>query len=327
MKILITGGAGSIGSNLAKQLIKNKDNKVYIVDNLWRGKLIYLYEDKKPIIDLKRNFFKLDLTNYKNCLKVTKNIDLVIHLADIVSGINFVFNSEPFVFRQNILINSNILSASIKNKVDKILYVGTACSYPAEKQAKINSKPLLESEAYPANPESSYGWSKLMGEYEINLANQYGLINSCILRLHNVYGPPCDLNAKTSQVIPALCKKIIEAKNNEIIVWGTGEQRRTFIYIDDVVSAIIKSINNGFNKGVIQIGNNKSHSIKHIAKTLVKISNKKVKIIYDTSKPNGDMDRVPNLKKSKEILKWTQKTDINLGLKKTFNWVYQIINN
>ncbi len=328
MKILITGGAGSIGSKLAKKLIKNKNNTVYIADNLWRGKLNYLYDNNnKPIINLKKKFYKYDLTNFNNCLKVTKNIDLVIHLADIVSGINFVFNSEPFVFRQNILINSNILSASIKNKVKKILYVGTACSYPAEKQAKINSKPLLESEAYPANPESSYGWSKLMGEYEINLANKYGLIDSCILRLHNVYGPPCDINFKTSQVIPALCRKIIESKNNELIVWGTGEQRRTFIYIDDVVNAINISINKGFNKGVIQIGSNKSHSIKHIAKTLVNISNKKIKIIYDTNRPNGDMDRVPNLKKSKEILKWGQDTDINTGLKKTYNWVQKIINN
>ena len=327
MKILITGGAGSIGSQLAKKLLKIKSNEVYIVDNLWRGKLSYLDYKNKPIINLKKNFYNLDLTNYNHCLKVTKNIDLVIHLADIVSGINFVFSSEPFVFRQNILINSNILSASIKNKVNKILYVGTACSYPAEKQAKINSKPLLESEVFPANPESSYGWSKLMGEYEINLANKYGLIDTCILRLHNVYGPPCDININTSQVIPALCRKIVESKNGILDVWGTGQQRRTFVYIDDVVDSIILSINKGFNKGVIQIGSNKSHSIKYIAKTLVKISNKKIKIIYDTNKPNGDMDRVPNLRKSRDILNWTQTTNINIGLKKTYNWVKKLINN
>lgn len=321
MKILITGGAGSIGSKLVKKLIKNNNYEIYVVDNLWRGNLEYLKYKKKPIINLKKFFYNLDLTNYNNCLKVTKNIDLVIHLADIVSGINFVFKSEPFVFRQNILINSNILTASIKNKVKKILYVGTACSYPLEKQSKINSPRLLENEVYPANPESSYGWSKLMGEYEIDLASKYGLIDSCILRLHNVYGPPCDINYKTSQVIPALCRKIIETKNGEIDVWGTGKQKRTFIYIDDVIDSILLALKNGFNKGTIQIGSHKSHSIKYIAQTLVKLSNKNISINYDISKPNGDMDRVPNLQKSKKILKWEQKTNLVLGLNKTYNWV------
>ena len=94
MKILITGGAGSIGSNLVKKLVKNKNYEIFVVDNLWRGKINYLYLNNKPLISLKKQFFKLDLTNFNNCLKVTRNIDLVIHLADIVSGINFVFKSE-----------------------------------------------------------------------------------------------------------------------------------------------------------------------------------------------------------------------------------------
>lgn len=325
MKILITGGAGSIGSNLVKKLVKNKNYEIFVVDNLWRGKIDYLYLNNKSVIDLKKQFFKLDLTNFNNCLKVTKNIDLVIHLADIVSGINFVFKSEPFVYRQNLLINSNILASSIKNKVKQILYVGTACSYPLEKQSSISTRALSEDEVYPAHPESSYGWSKLMGEYEIDLANKYGLINSCILRLHNVYGPPCDINPKTSQVIPSLCKKIIDSDNGLLEVWGTGTQRRTFVYIDDVIDAILLGIKRGFNKGAIQIGSHKSESIKNIAKKLVKISNKKIKIVFDKSKPNGDMDRVPNLTKSKKILKWKQKIDLDIGLEKTYDWVHNFL--
>ena len=300
MKILVTGAAGSIGSNLIKKLSKNHNHEIFAVDNFGEGKLENLVYKDKPLINLNKNFYKLDLTKYSNCLKITKNIDLIVHLADIVSGIDFVFKTEPFVFRQNILINSNILSAAIKNKVKKILYVGTACSYPQEKQSHISNYKLKENEVYPFNPESSYGWSKLMGEYEIELANKYGLIDTCILRFHNVYGPPCDINPSTSQVIPALCRKIIESNNSYLEVWGTGEQRRTFVYVDDAVDAIMLGIKNGFNKGVIQIGSHKSESIKNIAKTLVKISNKQTKIIFDKSKPNGDMDRVPNLMKSKK---------------------------
>ena len=141
------------------------------------------------------------------------------------------------------------------------------------------------------------------------------------LGFHNVYGPPCDLNPNTSQVIPALCRKILESKNGNLEVWGTGIQRRTFVYVDDAIDAIMLGLKNGFNKGVIQIGSHKSESIKDIAKTLVKISNKNIKIIFDKTKPNGDMDRVPNLTKSRNILKWKQKTNLKVGLEKTYNWV------
>ena len=116
MNILVTGGAGLIGSNLVKALTKKKFD-TYVVDNLWRGKLENLRENNDFFIDIKNNFYNKDLNNYNNCLEVTKNIDTVIHLADIVAGINFVFGNEAFVFRQNLLINSNIIKAAIENNI------------------------------------------------------------------------------------------------------------------------------------------------------------------------------------------------------------------
>ena len=328
MNILITGGMGFIGSNLVKKLleINYPFSQIYIADNLWRGKIENIFKNNKPIISLENQFFNIDLTDYDNCLKVTKNINLVIHLADIVSGINFVFENEPFVFRQNILINSNILKASIQNQVAKILYVGTACSYPAEKQAHLDPVPFVENDAYPANPESSYGWSKLIGEYEIELASKYNLINSCILRLHNVYGPPCEIDPLKSQVIPALCRKIIETKDNHITVWGSGDQRRSFIFIDDVIEGILLALDKGFNEGVIQLGSKKSHSIKEIANNLVKISGKKLNINFDLSQPEGDKDRKANYTKAKEILGWQPFTSFETGLEITYDWVKSYLN-
>ena len=328
MNILITGGMGLIGSNLVKKLleINYPFSQIYIADNLWRGKIENIFKNNKPIISLENQFYNIDLTDYDNCLKVTKNINLVIHLADIVSGINFVFENEPFVFRQNILINSNILKASIQNHVDKILYVGTACSYPEEKQAHLDPVPFVENDAYPANPESSYGWSKLIGEYEIELASKYNLINSCILRLHNVYGPPCEIDPLKSQVIPAVCRKIIETKDNHITVWGSGDQRRSFIFVDDVIEGIVLALEKGFNKGVIQLGSEKSHSIKEIANYLVKISGKKLNINFDLSQPEGDKDRTANYTKAKEILGWQPFTSFETGLATTYDWVKNYLN-
>jgi GDP-D-mannose 3',5'-epimerase len=318
MKILVTGGAGLIGSNLSKRLLQNKYD-ISIVDNLWRGKKENLLFNDNIFFDLEKNFFELDLQHYQNCLNVTKNVDLVIHLADVVAGINYVFSNEYELFNKNIIINSNILKASIKNNVKNYIYVGTACSYPLELQKGINFKPLTEKDAYPANPESSYGWSKLMGEYEAELAQKEKLINVGILRLHNVYGPPCEISAEKSQVIPSLCRKILTEKN--LIVWGSGQQRRSLVYVDDVVDGILAIMHKGMNKGVIQIGSPESYKISIIANKLVEISQKKIEIIYDKSKPEGDFDRRPNLEKAKKILKWKQKVSIEDGLIKTFDWI------
>jgi len=324
-KYLITGGAGLIGSNLLRDLIKKKNIEIYVVDNLWRGKIENFKDEDKFLFDVDNYFFNLDLRNYDNCVKVTQNIDCVIHLADIVAGINYVFDNEFTLFQSNLSINSNMLRAAIKNKVNKYLYVGTACSYPLEKQASINTIPLTEEEAYPANPESSYGWSKLIGEYELELAEKNKQIEASILRLHNVYGPRCELSHERSQVIPALCRKLI--LNEDFVVWGSGKQRRAFVYIDDIVRAIMLALERGMGQGVIQIGPDKSETISGIAEKLIKISGKDMDIKFDLSKPEGDFDRTANYSKAKKIIGWEPIVDIDSGLLKTYDWALKYLLN
>ena len=154
------------------------------------------------------------MSEYKNCLRVTKNVDIVVHLADIVAGINYVFANESSVFRSNILINTNTLQACIFNKVKKYIYAGTACSYPKSKQLISNPNPFQEDEVYPAEPESAYGWSKLMGEYEAELAYNSGLIDIEILRLHNVYGSPTELDHSKSKLSQLYAEKQSNKKIN-----------------------------------------------------------------------------------------------------------------
>ena len=319
-KILVTGGAGMIGSNLVKKLV-DKEYNVFVADNLWRGKREYLLSNKGLLIVPEQNFFEVDLRNFENCLMVTKGMDLVIHLADIVAGINYVFSNENTVYRSNILINTNTLQACIDNKVKKYIYAGTACSYPKSKQSKLNPPPFVEDDVYPAEPESAYGWSKLMGEYEAELAYKSGLIDLEILRLHNVYGSPAELDPSKSQVIPALCKKTIEQKNHEISVWGSGKQKRAFVHVDDVVDGFIKAINKTSKySGVIQLGPNYSTSIAEIAEKIVLLSNKKIQINFDKSKPEGDFDRMADNSKAKKFLNWVPSISLDIGLKKVYNW-------
>ena len=319
-KILVTGGAGMIGSNLVKKLV-NDGFETFVADNLWRGKKEYLFSDKEKMVIPDKNFYQVDLRDYENCLRVTKDVNLVVHLADIVAGINYVFANESSVFRSNILINSNILSACITNKVEKYIYAGTACSYPKSKQTTLNPPPFREQDVYPAEPESAYGWSKLMGEYEAELAFNSNLIKIEILRLHNVYGTPAELDPSKSQVIPALCKKAIEQKNQELVVWGSGMQKRAFVHVDDIVDGFVKAIHktSKFN-GVIQLGPDYSTSIAEIAKEIVLLSKKKVEIKFDKSKPEGDFDRMANNSKAKKDLNWEPLINLDEGLKKVFNW-------
>ena len=326
VKILVTGGAGLIGSNVVKRFV-NLGHEVFVADNLWRGRMENLQENGRPVIDLDSRFHQVDLREYGNCVAVSKDIDLVIHLADIVAGINFVFANELFLYRANIVMNSNMLDAAIKNNVKKYIYVGTACSYPEEMQSKLNPPPFIEEDAYPANPESSYGWSKLMGEYECDLAQQAGAIETGILRLHNVYGPPCEMSPEKSQVIPALCRKAINYPKEEFIVWGTGNQRRAFLYVDDVVDAIMSVLDKGLNRGVIQIGPGESHSIADIAKRIIHLSGKEIDIQFDPSKPEGDKDRMADSSKAMKILGWQQKVSLEEGLRHTYNWASDYLKN
>ena len=162
MKICITGGAGMIGSTLIRKLIQ-MNHEIVVIDNLWRGKLDNLSSIASFNID--NSFFNIDLSKTENIDEVTSiflSCDAVIHLADIVAGIGYVFNNQYEIFRINNLINTNVFNSCAQAGVKKILYAGTACSFPKTMQMSLDSI-LKEDDLFPSYPESAYGWSKLMG--------------------------------------------------------------------------------------------------------------------------------------------------------------------
>jgi len=321
-KILITGGAGMIGSNLVKQLVK-EGAEVFVIDNLWRGKLEYLNDENgKPVIPLSSHFLNLDLLEPNVSDEIISKVDYVIHLADIVAGIDYVFNNQGLLFRQNIFINSNVITSVRKSKdtVKGFIYVGTACSFPLTRQNSLDVIPLREEELYPALPESAYGWSKLMGQYETELLGKETGIPTCTLMFHNVYGSPCDFGER-SQVIPALITKAIKYPSVPFNVWGSGEQGRAFIHVDDIVKGIILALDKGWGHGHIQLGPSICTSIKEIAEAVVKISGKDIEIFYDTSKPEGDKARSADFTKAQTILGWEPSVALEDGLKQQYDWI------
>lgn len=326
-RYLITGGCGMIGSNLTKRLVK-EGNEIYIIDNLWRGKLEYLNDENgRPVIDLDTHFFNRDLAIPGVCDDILPKVDYVIHLADIVAGIDYVFNNQGDLFRQNNLINSNVIHScrqAGKSQIKGFLYVGTACSFPLTRQNSLDVIPLKEEELFPALPESAYGWSKLMGQIEVSFMEKETGIPCCTLMFHNVYGSPCDYGER-SQVIPALIRKAINYPNEPFIVWGSGLQGRAFIHVNDIVDAICLALEKGWGHGHIQIGPSVCTSIKEIAETIVAISGKEINITYDTTKPEGDKARSADYSKAKQILGWEPRVSLLDGLKEQYRWVKQQI--
>lgn len=318
-KVLVTGGAGQIGSNLVERLT-GLGAEISVADNLWRGKRQNLVVDGTPLIDMETRFHHVDLAERDACARVCAGQDVVIHLADVVAGINFVFGNQYYLFNKNALIDNHMIQAALDAGVGKYVYVGSACSYPEDKQAVLDPPPFREEEVYPAKPESAYGWSKLMGEYLCELAGQDSPMQTGVLRFHNVYGPRCELDPAKSQVIPALIRKAIRHPEEDFVVWGSGRQRRAFVYVDDAVEALVRVVERGMGKGAIQIGPDFSTSIREVAEYAVAASGRDIEISFDTTKPEGDMDRAADWTKAREILGWEPRVGVEEGIRRTYEW-------
>lgn len=323
MNICVTGGAGMIGSSLTKALVSS-GNRVVVIDNLWRGSIKNLYVENSPVIDLENDFFNIDISDCARLAEIEAIIsscDIVIHLADIVAGIGYVFNKQYEIFRINNLINTNLFKAASSCSLKKLIYVGTACSFPLELQSGLDSK-LNDEDLFPANPESAYGWSKLIGQLELRYLAEIAKFDIITLMLHNVYGPNCEFEGERTQVIPSLINKVLEAKDGETIdVWGSGNQGRAFIHVDEVVDAILKTIDSSGLPDYLQIGPNYCTSIKELVTTLIKISGKNIQINYDTTKPEGDKGRYANYENAKQYLDWSPTIELSAGLKQTYEWI------
>jgi len=322
MKICVTGGAGMIGSTLIRKLI-SFGHEISVIDNLWRGKIENISGIEN--FDAKTDFHKVDLsdnTNVDTITKIVKRNDIVVHLADLVAGISYVFNNQYDIFRINNAINTNLFHACASAGVPKIIYAGTACSFPKSLQRSLTSV-LREDQLFPSYPESAYGWSKLMGTLELDfLQEKYGC-HIGTLMLHNVYGPYCDIDPSRSQVIPSLIRKMIELPTGgSLKVWGSGNQGRAFIYVDDVATAFIKAIEKDILPPIIQIGPSVCTSIKDLVYCLKdEIIKKDMELVFDTSKPEGDLGRCADYSLAKINLGWEPQVSLSIGLQNTYRWI------
>ncbi len=304
-----------IGSVFCKEAVNNGCNVVGI-DNLSRGKLenIWSLQENKLF-----KFIYSDISNDLDWANDLSDSDIVVHLADIVGGIGYVFNNEWSIFNRNLRINSNLARVVNLRKPRQLIYIGTACSYPKDMQKSIDKSGLREDDKFPADPESGYGWSKLIGDIEYNLLCKSNGIIYTNIDLHNVYGSPCDYNPSTAQVLPSLVYKALTS--DQLIIWGNGEQGRAFIEVRDVASAIMASINMNVS-GSYMIGPNCCTTIDEVVRII--LSNPKVRsksVFKDLSKPVGDIGRFYAGTAAYEKLGWIPKISIEHGINDLIDYI------
>lgn len=321
-RILVTGGAGMIGSNLTRRL-GAMGHRVIVVDNLWRGKRENLALNGGWVIDMQTDFHQRDLAEPGVLDPLLPGCDYVFHLADVVAGIGYVFANQQFIYRQNLLINTRVLESVARARWLKgYIYVGTACSYPRHLQSGPEAAALKEDDLLPADPESAYGWSKLIGMLEARTMQAETGIPIALPVLHNVYGTPSDISPERSQVIPALVRRAIELPEGEdLVVWGTGAQGRAFLHVDDVVDGLVATLERGLGHDIIQLGPETCTTIREVAETVVRLGRKNIGLRFDTSRPTGDLGRRADFSKARALLGWEPRVGLAEGLTQLHSWV------
>jgi len=310
-RILVTGGGGFIGSHMARHLF-SKGHFVRCADIKYDDYIQEEYCHEKLLLDLRI---------LENCLKATKEIDKVYNFAANMGGIGFITSVSADVMHDNVLINTFMLEAAIKNKVKRYLFSSSACIYPNFKQTTPNVAGLKEEDAYPADPNEAYGWEKLFTEemvksYQID----YGL-NIRIARYHNIFGPEGTYKGGREKFPAALSRKLAEVPDpGQITLWGDGTATRSYCYIDDCVKGTEMLMESDYDKP-INIGSDRLISVDNLADMVIRISGKKIAKEHDISGPEGVKGRNADLTLVKEVLGWEPQVRLEEGMEKTYHWI------
>jgi UDP-glucose 4-epimerase len=302
MKILITGGAGFIGSNIADALLA-KGHNVIVFDNLSSG--------KKENVNKKAKFYKANIYYKKKVDEIFKKEkpQIVIHHAAQIDVRKSVDN--PFFDAEvNILGSINILNACVENKVKKIIFASSGGSVYGECRSSATKEDIK------TNPLSPYAIAKNSVENYINFYSIVHGLDYTILRYGNVYGPRQDPHGEAG-VVAIFAARML--KNEEVTVFGDGKQMRDYVYVGDVVNANLKSLTKGKNK-IINIGTSKAVSVNELIKVMSKVSGYKKKAQYKPKRDGELFKSFLNINKAKAVLSWIPKVDIEQGIKLTIDY-------
>jgi GDP-D-mannose 3',5'-epimerase len=317
---LVLGAGGFIGSHMVKRL-KSEGYWVRGVD-LKYPEFSETEADHFVIHDLTHqvNLKSILLIGHGEPFEKARPFDEVYQFAADMGGAGYVFSGDhdADIMSNSALINLNICEV-LKGFNSKIFYSSSACMYPQEIQTETKNAGLKESDAFPGNPDSIYGWEKLFSELlYLSYARNYGL-DIRIARFHNIFGPEGTWQGGKEKAPAAICRKVIQA-SNYIEIWGDGEQTRSFLYIDDCIDAVRLLIKSNF-KEPINIGSEEFISINNLAVMAMEIEGKFMELQHDLTAPTGVRGRTSDNTLIREVLNWEPKVSLRKGLTETYKFI------
>jgi nucleoside-diphosphate-sugar epimerase len=308
-RILVCGAGGFIGLHLVKELKR-------------RGHYVIGVDLKFPEYDLTEadQFHIQDLRDPAVTQVLVEGVDEVYQLAADMGGAGYIFtgDNDADIMHNSATINLNVLDAMRRHKVKSVFYTSSACMYPAYNQTDPDNPLLAEDSAYPAAPDSEYGWEKLFSErLYMSYARNYGM-RVRIARLHNVFGPLGAWNNGKEKAPAALCRKVAMAEDI-VEVWGPGVQTRSFLYIDECIEGINRIMAGDYDKP-LNLGSERMISINDLVLLIARLAGKQV-TIQNIDGPLGVMGRNSDNNLIKHVLGWAPKDTLEYGLNKTYDWI------
>jgi len=313
MKVLVCGAGGFIGGHLVKKLKKQGH---------WvRGVDLKMNEFSKSPAD---EFILGDLTDQEFVREVVDMpFDEIYQLAADMGGAGYLFTGEndANVMHNSASVNLNVISQAYKVGVKKIFYSSSACIYPAYNQEDPANPKCSEDSAYPASPDSEYGWEKLFSERLYLAFNRNYGMDVRIARFHNVFGPEGTWNGGKEKAPAAVCRKVAEApEDGSVEIWGDGLQTRSFLYIDECLEAVERMMKSDF-IGPLNIGSEEMVTLNQLAKIVMKIANKPLSINNIDVSFTGVRGRNSDNKLINKKLHWAPSKPLQEGLAKTYEWI------
>jgi len=313
IKVCVGGGAGFIGSHLARRL---KNEGYYVVCADWKANE-FMKND-----EFCDEFHLVDLRIFKNCLKCTKDCDWVFNLAADMGGMGFIASNESVLMFNNTLVSSNVLEAARRNGASRYFYSSSACVYNEKKQLDPENPGLVESDAWPAWPQDTYGLEKLYAEEMVLAYGRDFPMETRVARFHNIYGPRGTWRGGREKAPAAFCRKAAAIKEGgEFPIWGDGLQTRSFCLVDDCVEGIIRIMKSDY-KLPLNLGSDEMWNMNDMVKLALSFDNKqdKVKLTHIPG-PQGVRGRNSDNTLIQEVLGWAPTTKLADGLKITYEWI------